>query len=66
MAAGLSRTVLQMKLEQKLNSQSDLTGANIIAKTKSWTFNIIIDDPFLEILMLFQIYFSILNFQMKS
>ena len=45
MAAGLSRTVLQMKLEQKLNSQSDLTGANIIAKTKNWTFNIIIDDP---------------------
>ena len=34
MAAGLSRTVLQMKLEQKLNSQSDLTGAKIIAKTK--------------------------------
>ena len=26
MAAGLTRTVLQMKLEQKLNSQSDLTG----------------------------------------
>ena len=26
MAAGLSKTVLQMKLEQKINSQSELTG----------------------------------------
>ena len=26
MAAGLTRTVLQIRLEQKLNSQSDLTG----------------------------------------
>ena len=30
MAAGLSKTVLQMKLEQKINSASELTGIILV------------------------------------
>ena len=38
MAAGLSKTVLQMKLEQKINTQSELTGWCDSVVEKSFAF----------------------------